>query len=547
MRRQLDLVTGWLDDRTGLPSAFRRFLDEEIPASSGWHQVLGSVALFLFLTQAFTGVMLALNYAPTPGEAYNSIRYIMNEVTGGALMRGLHHWGASFMVVVVVLHMLQVFLWGAYKKPREATWMIGVALLLLTLAYALTGYLLPWDNRAYWGTVVTTQIAASAPVLGPYVLRLMGAEDGVGVVTFARFYSVHVLVLPPLTLLLIAFHIYLVRRHGVAPAPGDEAKPKKKFYPGQVFKDTAAIFVVFAALFTLAVLAKAPLGRLADPTDTAYLPRPEWYFLFLFQLLKLFEGPLEVLASVVLPGAAVALLFAVPFLDRGAARRVTERTAAFLTAGLAGIGWAGLTLAAIATTPPGAVFGDTTGAQEWRELSPEEVAGIGYFHRERCDACHALGVRAEPVAAPGAGPNLGAGPSRRDAAWLIAHFREPATMIPGSTMPPVNLTTAQLNALAAFLLRLTPENAEKLVETPAFAREGAILYQRHRCSTCHQVNGVGQPAGLSLNGLARRRDAAWVMGHFLDPQKYSPGTTMPPYKFDEAENRHLTDYLLALP
>ena len=243
-------------------------MGEEIPASSGWHQVFGSVAMFLFLTQAFTGIMLALNYAPTPGDAYNSIRYIMSEVTGGALIRGLHHWGASAMVVVVVLHMVQVFIWGAYKKPREATWMVGVVLLLLTLAYALTGYLLPWDNRAYWGTVVTTQIAASAPVAGPWVLRLMGAENGVGVVTFARFYSVHVLVLPPLTMLLILLHVYLVRRHGVAPAPGDELKPAKRFYPEQVFKDTLAIFAVFAILFCLAIVAKAPLGRLADPTDT---------------------------------------------------------------------------------------------------------------------------------------------------------------------------------------------------------------------------------------------------------------------------------------
>ncbi|MBE7545180.1 MAG: cytochrome b N-terminal domain-containing protein [Bryobacteraceae bacterium] len=547
MRARLARLGHWLDDRTGLPAALRQFLDEEIPASSGWHQVLGSVALFLFLTQAFTGALLALNYAPAPGEAYHSIRYIMSEVTGGALLRGLHHWGASFMVVIVVLHMLQVFLWGAYRKPREVTWMIGVVLLLLTLAYALTGYLLPWDNRAYWGTVVTTQIAASAPGLGPYILRLMGAEQGVGVVTFARFYSVHVLLLPPLTVLLIVLHVYLVRRHGVAPAPGDELKPGKKFYPGQVFKDTAAIFAVFALLFTLAVAVKAPLGRLADPTDTAYLPRPEWYFLFLFQLLKYFEGPLEVLASVVLPGLAVALLMAAPFLDRGAVRRVTQRTTALLIAGLAGIGWAGLTLAAIASTPPGAVFGDSTGPQQWRELSPVEVAGIGFFHREKCESCHALGVRAEPKSSPGAGPNLGAATTRRDAAWLIAHFTEPSQVVPGSSMPPLTLSRSQLSSLASFLLRLTPENAEKLTETPVFAREGAILYQRHRCEMCHQVNGAGQPLGLSLNGLARRRDAAWVRGHFLDPRKYSPGTTMPPYEFSETENDQITAYLLALP
>lgn len=143
-------------------------------------------------------------------------------------------------------------------------------------------------------------------------------------------------------------------------------------------------------------------------------------------------------------------------------------------------------------------------------------------------------MRAEPVS------GLGSAASRRDAAWLIAHFTGPSRVVPGSSMPPGALTRAQLNALASFLLRLTPENADKLTETPAFAREGAILYQRHRCEMCHQVNGAGQPLGLSLNGLARRRDAAWVRGHFLDPQKYSPGTTMPPDEFSETENDQLT-------
>jgi len=229
MKERIAKIGEWVDHRTGLPTAAKKFLYEEIPASSGWHQVFGSVAVFLFMVQAFTGAMLAFNYAPTPGDAYNSLRYILTEVTAGHLMRGLHHWGASMMIVVVVLHMVQVALYGAYKKPRETTWMVGVVLLLLTLAYGLTGYLLPWDNRAYFGTVVTTRIAASAPVMGQYLTRLLGGEGAIGVVTFARFFGMHVLLLPPATALLIGVHIYLVRKHGVAPAPGDELLPKKKF------------------------------------------------------------------------------------------------------------------------------------------------------------------------------------------------------------------------------------------------------------------------------------------------------------------------------
>src|SRR5579864_4423591 len=197
MRKTLGEWVEAVDRRTGLHSGLQKFLYENIPASSGWHQVFGSVALFLIMIQFFTGIMLSLNYAPTPGDAYNSLRYILTEVTAGKVMRGLHHWGASMIIVVVVMHMVQVFLWGAYKKPREGTWILGVILLLMTLAYGLTGYLLPWDNRAYWGTVVATQIGATVPLAGPYVTQILGSGNGIGVVTFARFYAIHVLLLPP--------------------------------------------------------------------------------------------------------------------------------------------------------------------------------------------------------------------------------------------------------------------------------------------------------------------------------------------------------------
>ena len=315
MREFKRRIFAWFDHRTGLESGIRNFLYEEIPGSSGWHQVFGSVAVFLFLVQAFTGILLAFNYAPTPGDAYNSLKYIVTEVTGGRLIHGLHHWGASMMIVVVVLHMTQVFLFGAYKKPREATWMVGVVLLMLTLAYGLTGYLLPWDNRAYWGTVVTTQIASQVPLLGSYLRRFLGTDGSIGVVTFARFYGLHVLILPPLTTFLIIFHIYLVRKHGVAPTPGDTS-PTKKFFPEQMLKDVIAVFAAFVILYLMALFVAVPLERLADPTDLSYIPRPDWYFLFLFQTLKFFKGSLEPVGSVLLPTLGVLALFLTPFMDR---------------------------------------------------------------------------------------------------------------------------------------------------------------------------------------------------------------------------------------
>jgi ubiquinol-cytochrome c reductase cytochrome b subunit len=544
MRNKIERFIEAFDKRTGLHSGLQKFLYEEIPASSSWHQALGSVALFLILIQFFTGAMLAFNYAPTPGDAYSSLRYILTEVTAGRLMRGLHHWGASMIIVIVVLHMVQVFLWGAYKKPREGTWIVGVFLLLLTLAYGLTGYLLPWDNRAYFGTRVTTQIGASVPLIGPYVSRLLGSTGDIGVVTFARFYGLHVLLLPPATMLLIGLHIYLVRRHGVAPAPGDELRPKKSFFPEQVFKDTVAIFLAFVILFVMAIVVRVPLERLADPTDFAFNPRPEWYFLFLFQLLALLSGPLEVIGTVVLPTLAILALILTPFIDRGKLVRIRQRTVAAGIVLLAGLGWGGLTLAAVRGTPAptAAEQIDFSGPTQWMQLAPPEMAGIHYFREQHCANCHnVIGDT------PKTGPNLLNTSKRHDAGWLMAHFMNPATVTPGTVMKPVELGDKELRELLALLLKLTPENGDVVDSAPDFAVEGALIFQKNSCGACHSVNGVGGRIGPPLNGVAARRTEAWVIQHFQNPQMMSPKTPMPAYKFSPVEMQDIVSYLFTLP
>jgi ubiquinol-cytochrome c reductase cytochrome b subunit len=536
-------IIEWLENRTGIQTIIKNFLYEDIPASSGWHQVIGSMAVFFFIIQVFTGGLLAFNYAPTPGEAYNSVKYIMTELTGGSLIRGLHHWGASMMLIIVVLHMLQVFLYGAYKKPREATWMMGVVLLLITLAFGLTGYLLPWDNRAYWGTVVTTQIAGQAPIAGPYLTRLLGGS--VGNVTFSRFYALHTVLLPPFTMILIGIHIYLVRKHGVTPAVDDSA-PRRKFFPEQVFKDTVGVSIGFLILFMMAVFARVPLGRLADPTDTTFIPRPEWYFLFLFQTLKFFKGPLEAVGSVVLPGVALLALFLIPFIDRAPLVRLGKRTFAFTFAALALLAWTGLTTAAIVTTPKTTEADETApGAenlQAWQQLTPEELEGLANFRKENCKACHpGAGKR-------GIGPDLtGMIPAHRNAAWMIPHFKSPAQVVPGSSMPPVHLDDAGLNALSAFVLKLTPQNEAALLSTPDFVVEGALIYQTNHCDACHQIAGAGKKLGPPLDGVGERRDRAWLEKHFQDPKSTSPGSIMPAYKFTPAEMDAICKYLLQLP
>ena len=523
----------WLEDRTGIESAVRSFLYEDIPDSSGWHQVFGSVAVFAFLVQAVTGILLAFNYAPTPGEAYDSLRYIMTQVTAGPLLRGAHHWGASLMIIVVVVHMCQALLWGAYKKPREATWMAGVLLLLLTLAFGLSGYLLPWDNRAYWGTVVTTQIAALAPGAGPLLTRLLGSDGtSIGVVTFARFYAAHVLLLPPLTALLIAAHVYLVRRHGVAPTPADENKPRKKFYPEQVAKDAVAMFVWFALLMGMAALARVPLGHMADPTDLSYIPRPEWYFLFLFQFLKWFEGPLEVVGAVIIPTLAILGLMLVPFIDRGRMKMVRQRTGAIGVVLLGFIFWGGLTAQAVSTTPASREM-DMSLVQSWQEISAGNLASIGYFRKAQCGSCHTLG-------APGVGPDLTASPSTREAYWIEGHIQS-------NPKAPGVLKDAEVQMLVTFVTKRSEKAVDAWKNAPQSAVDGALVYQANECASCHKLNGVGDDLGPPLNGIGERRDRAWIEQHFADPPKYSPDSIMPAFTFSPGDLKLITDYISGIP
>lgn len=545
MRGLIRRVLDWVDQRTGFETAVRNFMYEDIPASSGWPQVLGSVALFLFLVQAFTGILLAFNYAPQPGDAYYSLQYIINDLTAGRIIRGLHHWGASMMVVVVVLHMMQVALWGAYKKPREATWLLGVALLLLVMGFGLTGYLLPWDNRAYWATVVTIQIAGLAPVVGEYMMRLLGSADGsVGVSTFSRFYTVHTLVLPALTALLIALHVHLVRKHGITPQPADASQPKKKFYPQQAFKEVTAIFVAFAILLVMAVALHAPLERLADPTDSTYIPRPDWYFLFLFQTLKFFEGTLEVVGAIVLPTLALIALVVVPFLDRGKAKKLGERTVAFGAVGLAAIAWTSLTVSAIVTTPkqPKKVDTGLAPTADWKQLTPVELAGLSCYRQEKCANCHNLSE-----GEPKIGPTLATVAERKSADWMIAHFKNPSQLVPGSPMPAIQLSDELLNCLSAFLLKVTPANAPTLEAAPDLPVRGALIYQEKMCSNCHLINGIGMTVGPPLNGVSERRTKDWLIGHFRDPEKYSPGTMMPAFDFPSQQMEAIVAYLSELP
>lgn len=208
----------WLDERLAWRQVWQAIFLRKIPKVN-WLFTLGSASLFLATSQTITGILLTIYYVPTPDHAYDSVQYITTQVSGGWLIRGLHHWGASAMVVLVVLHMLRIIFMGAYKFPREVTWVTGVFLLLVTLGFGFTGYLLPWDQKAFWATTVGTRIAGTAPLLGDPILRIMRGGEELSAVTLARFFGVHVWVLPTLLLLLLFVHMYLVIRLGISAPP----------------------------------------------------------------------------------------------------------------------------------------------------------------------------------------------------------------------------------------------------------------------------------------------------------------------------------------
>lgn len=218
MATRTEQVIDWLDERAGLLTVWNTIFDRKIPKVNWWY-TLGSASLFLAIMQVLTGIFLTVYYVPTPEEAYSSIEYIMNEVAFGWLVRGMHHWGATLMIAVVFLHMLRVFFYGAYKFPREVTWITGVLLLLVTMGLGFTGYLLPWNQRSYWATAVGSSIVGTVPVIGDFLLRVIRGGDDLTILTLSRFYGVHIWFLPASGLVIVGIHLYLVIRNGISNMP----------------------------------------------------------------------------------------------------------------------------------------------------------------------------------------------------------------------------------------------------------------------------------------------------------------------------------------
>lgn len=350
----------WLEERLRVQELLDSLFKHPVPKRSNILDYLGFVTLFVFLNQALTGILLATVYKPSAEEAYNSVKALQDSVAGH-YVRSLHSWGANFMVVLVVLHLLRVFYEGAYKRPRELTWVLGGILLLGTVGLAFTGYLLPWDQEGYWATTVGTAMAGYVPMIGSFLVRVM--RDGVQVTgaTLTRFYSIHMLVLPVLILLAFMPHFFFVLRQGMASTDelaeakqrGEDITLKSRpFWPDVALRMILFVLVVAVALWIAAGYFPKGLGEAADPLNKAhYTPEPAWYFFGVYQLLKYFPGKLDVLAMVGLPLVGILGLFVLPWIDRNPSRKPRKRPLALGLAAALVIGLSVLTYQGINSVP----------------------------------------------------------------------------------------------------------------------------------------------------------------------------------------------------
>jgi quinol-cytochrome oxidoreductase complex cytochrome b subunit/mono/diheme cytochrome c family protein len=467
----------WLDRRTGIGSLLHEALDEPIPGGARWAYVFGSVLLFLFISQTITGVVLALYYVPSATSAHTTVAYIVKEVTGGSFLRSLHAYGSSAIVIVVLLHLTQTYLYGSYKGRRELLWISGCVLLGLMLAMAFTGYLLPWDQKAFFATTVGTNMASDIPFIGAWLKRFMRGGDEMGTLTVSRFFVAHVFLIPAVLIAFIAAHVYLFRKAGAAGPPDENPVnpklPTQRFYPRQVLMDTIVALVMILILGSLAHFAPTELGPKADPADTQYVPRPEWYYLPIFQWLKYWRGPYAIIGIVVIPAITAALLVFVPFIDRRLERRPWRRPiavgvflailAAFVAMGLMSVGDDRRDPSIAKQVdkqreeveqfmrkpfePEGAAASLSAPVVTVRD--PVVEAGKKIYGSESCDACHG-----ENGVGTAAGPKLAGAIAQKPAEELANLLRHPTAKMIEGEMKPVDVSDEDLKALVAYIKSL---------------------------------------------------------------------------------------------
>ena len=559
---------GWLARRTGYRAVLREILDHRISGGPRFAYVFGSLLLIALLNQVLTGVLLMAFYAPSATDAWASVAYIQDQVRLGWFIRGLHSSGASLLVIGVVLHMVQVAVFGAYRAPREVNWWTGLLLALLIMGFALTGYLLPWDQKGYWATQVATTLLGATPGIGPMLQQLVQGGKSYGNLTLTHFYALHVFVLPMSLAALVVLHLALFRRHGVTPhwrrSAEDLQRTAAPFWPRQAVYDLLAGSALIAALFFWVIRTHgAELSAPADPS-VPYDARPEWYFLPLFQLLKYFPGSLEIVAAMGAPLLLLGSLVLMPWLDRGDGLAPTQRPRSLLVFALCVLGTVALGGLAQREDARNANFqrhqADAHAhAVRARTLALQGVpvaGGIAVYENdpleqgrklfvEHCAGCHRL-QRLGPADEDQKGPQLTGLWSRP---WLEAFLRAPdspafygRSKLSGG-MKAVDLPPPELADLVEYLYSLA---GGKDVDAARVAR-GQVLFEDKNCDLCHERDG--KTGGQGPNLLAYGSDA-WLRAFLLSPGAvtyYGEKNDMPAFgkKLSDGELTRLIRFVMA--
>jgi ubiquinol-cytochrome c reductase cytochrome b subunit len=553
----------WLDGRLGHRALVARLLDEPVPGGARFAYAAGSVLVVLLGLQAATGAALAFVYTPSTAGAWASLVYLERAVPAGALVRGLHHFGAWAIVIVLGLHLVQTALFGAHRAPRELTWWSGLGLGALVFAFALTGYLLPWDQRGYWATRVATDIAGGQPLVGPWLRRLLQGGSGLGNLTLTRFYALHVLVLPAAALALLAFHLVSFRRHGITPGwRVREGDPVGRFWPDQLWRDAVLALAAVLAVF-LAARGGAGLGPPADPAGH-FEPRPEWYFLPLFELLRLVHGPHAVWLASLVPALAALFLAALPFLDRGLSRAPLGRWRPLGALGLLLAATAGLGLASAAQdrADPRVAAADRRADGDARRaialardgvppegplamLAADPVERGRRAFERRCAACHApdsglaKGPRLDGFLSPAWIDGLLKNP---DAEAYYGHTKAAKGMDGYAAMAP-----AELARLTAFLASLAAHDGPPAV-LPSALQPGAAAFAAAGCDSCHSLSPGEAMPGPNLAGYGSDRWLNELLDRPGGPLAYGDVNGMPSFagKLAPDERAVLLAYLHSL-
>ena len=468
----------WLDQRTGIDAMLHTLLDEPIPGGARYAYIFGSGLLFVFLTQIITGTFLALYYVPSADHAHTTVAYITKQVAAGSFLRSLHVYGSSAMVIIAVLHICQTFLYGSYKGRRELMWLSGSILFALVLGMAFTGYLLPWDQKAYFATAVGTNVPSELPFFGNAIKVAMRGGNELGTLTISRFFVAHVFWIPGLMLIFISSHLVLFRKAGPAGPPSEDpvhpSLPTEPFYPRQVIKDMALALLLIIILAALAYFHPAALGPQANPADTQFLPRPEWYYRSLFQWLKYWHGNGVVIGIGVIPAVIALLLVALPFYDRRLERRPWKRPVAV---GLFGFVLLGIVVLEVLsyyddahnpTVAQQLALQDQQAQDFMRQPFKPEMAGAPpagaapvadasansalastgktIFESHACNACHGPGGAGTPMA-----PKLAGIGNKYNADQLLDLFNHPTAKMDAGHMPHFQFTSDDVKALMAYL------------------------------------------------------------------------------------------------